>query len=54
MTVFPLIRIVNFTKLIEWRKLASDSHPDEKKGCGQNRNPSIYLVGHEGFEPSTS
>ena len=30
------------------------ARPVAKRGYGANRNPLILLVGHEGFEPSTS
>jgi len=27
---------------------------EEKRGCGFHRNPLDFLVGHVGFEPTTS
>jgi hypothetical protein len=35
-------------------KLATQVQPDEKRGYSESRNPLVFLVGHEGFEPSTS
>jgi len=38
-----------------WRgKSATPAQPEAKRGYGDRRNPAISLVGHEGFEPSTS
>jgi hypothetical protein len=35
-------------------KTAPQAHPEKRKGYSKNRNPLKRLVGHEGFEPSTS
>ena len=36
------------------RRLAEDPFPDEERGYGGTRNPLVFLVGHVGFEPTTS
>ncbi len=39
----------------DWRgKSATPAQPELKRGYGLSRNPAISLVGHAGFEPTTS